>query len=162
MPIKALAVVENLEALQYRFDGQWRYDILSGCLVWQAPGRMRGGYGVFSIDGKNTSAHRAAWLLFRGPIPKGWQVCHACDNRLCVNLEHLWLGTATDNMRDMVEKGRQMHGDSHYAAKLTRAKAEEIRKIYAEPDHPTCAMLAKTYGVCSATIAELLRGETWK
>jgi hypothetical protein len=52
------------------------------------------------------NTHRAAWILKKGPIPKGLSVCHTCDNGLCVNVEHLYLGTHAQNMRDMAERGR--------------------------------------------------------
>jgi HNH endonuclease len=79
-----------------------------GCWEWIG-GRMWNGYGRFVLDqeaGKNTRAHRFAWELANGPVPAGRVVCHSCDNRACVRLDHLWLGTQADNLRDMREKGR--------------------------------------------------------
>ena len=66
----------------------------------------------FPYDGKTTSAHRTGWILFRGPIPAGLKVLHACDNPACVNLEHLYLGTQKDNARDMVARGRYASGNA--------------------------------------------------
>ncbi len=67
-------------------------------------------YGVFGFRGKNEAAHRVSWILWRQesqePIIKGLCVCHKCDNPLCVNPEHLFLGTAHDNMRDKISKNR--------------------------------------------------------
>lgn len=65
------------------------------------------GYGYVKVRGKNIAAHRRAWELANGPIPEGMMVCHRCDNRLCVNPEHLYLGTASHNARDMTIRNRR-------------------------------------------------------
>src|SRR6267143_986186 len=76
------------------------------CWLWQ--GQKRGtGYGGFSLNGtQRILAHRMAWKLTFGSIPEGLCICHACDNILCVNPNHLWLGTHKANMVDMNRKGR--------------------------------------------------------
>ena len=77
----------------------------SGCHLWI--GAVAGwGYGSTRIGGKNMRAHRAVWELTNGPIPHGLWVLHRCDNPLCVNPLHLFLGTHSDNMRDVVQKHR--------------------------------------------------------
>jgi hypothetical protein len=77
------------------------------CWGWKkAP--LKTGYGALYIGQKRfSSAHRISWLLHRGDIPKGLFVCHKCDNRICTNPDHLFIGTHLDNMRDMVSKNRQ-------------------------------------------------------
>ncbi|KKK50375.1 hypothetical protein LCGC14_3125650 [marine sediment metagenome] len=82
-------------------------DYFDSCWEWQAA-RNHLGYGLFQIDGKVTTASRAAWLIFNGDIPDGYDVCHRCDNPPCVNLLHLFLATKKENMQDMIAKGR--HG----------------------------------------------------
>jgi HNH endonuclease len=77
----------------------------SGCIIWL--GAMTDhGYGRAEIDGKYVAVHRLRWETKKGKIPAGMYVLHHCDNRLCCNINHLFLGTHTDNMRDMVKKGR--------------------------------------------------------
>lgn len=90
----------------------------SGCWEWSA-GKLSSGYGQFfwgRVDGKdkNIKASRAAWFLLRGSIPDGLMVLHKCDNKACVNPEHLYLGTHADNMRDSVERQRHESGERRY------------------------------------------------
>jgi hypothetical protein len=77
----------------------------NGCWLWTAT-KDRRLYGRFWNDGNRFGAHRTAWELTRGPIPPGLYVLHHCDTPPCVNPEHLFIGTQTDNMRDMAAKGR--------------------------------------------------------
>jgi hypothetical protein len=79
-----------------------------GCWEWQGS-RVSNGYGHINGIG-NGYAHRAAWELTYGPIPDGLQVLHRCDNPPCVRLDHLFIGTTLDNMRDRDAKGRGRGG----------------------------------------------------
>lgn len=84
----------------------------SGCWEWHGS-MSRGGYGRLSLpDGRHVLAHRFSFERFNGPIPDGHFVCHHCDNRPCVNPDHLFSGTVGDNTRDMVAKGR-MRGPAY-------------------------------------------------
>ena len=77
----------------------------SGCQIWTAAANSDG-YGHLVVDGKLQKAHRVAWELANGRIPAGLQVLHRCDVPACIRVDHLFLGTVSDNMRDMLRKGR--------------------------------------------------------
>jgi len=82
------------------------------CWKWKA-NTNSDGYGTFWFNKKMTKAHRVSWEIHKGPIPVGKQVLHTCDNPPCVNPEHLFLGTNTDNVQDKVFKYRQAKGLEH-------------------------------------------------
>lgn len=96
--------------LRSRPDARERFEsrlleTTSGCLEWTGS-RNADGYGSATRGRSSALAHRLAWELAYGPIPQGRLVCHRCDNPPCCNPEHLFLGTQSDNMRDMAAKGR--------------------------------------------------------
>lgn len=120
------------------------------------------GYGTFYHAGRRLSAHRASWEASRGPILGGLLVCHKCDNPKCINVEHLFLGTDGDNMRDRVAKGRI--GITHPMGKPSKAtldieKVTRIRSRYASGER--AIKLAAEYGVTDSCIYRVLRCETW-
>lgn len=81
----------------------------SGCHEWQST-LHRDGYGKFWLDGRQTAAHRASYMIAYGGIPDKKMVLHKCDNRKCVNPDHLYAGTHSENVRDKVSRYKGMWG----------------------------------------------------
>jgi hypothetical protein len=77
------------------------------CWIWTAS-TFDNGYGQLKVRGKNRKAHRLAYEIQAGPIPEGLSVCHHCDNRPCIRLDHLFLGTPKENEQDKIAKGRRL------------------------------------------------------
>lgn len=130
------------------------------CWVWQGS-RNSKGYGrlAATVDGEKSTqqAHRIAYYLAHGIDPADKMVCHHCDNQPCVRPDHLFLGKALDNARDMVAKGRQQRCARHYRAKLTEAQVLEIRE-----SKESSRVLGKKYGVHGVSIAAARRGQNWR
>lgn len=90
---------ELIERLRYEVDQ------ITGCWNWSGNTSSRG-YGRISYKGKYIGAHRGSYIAHKSEIPDGMIVCHTCDNRKCVNPDHLFLGSYSDNTQDMLKKGR--------------------------------------------------------
>jgi len=129
-----------------------------GCWIWDA-GKMPSGYGHFKFNGKTLKAHRIAWSLKHGEIPKGMQILHKCDIPSCVNPDHLFLGTHTDNMRDKVRKGRQTKGRGHWSNKLTESQVLEIKERLGKGERQEA--IAEQFGLCQATVSQIKLGRAW-
>lgn len=128
------------------------------------------GYGRRHYNGKNgVLAHRVAYAESRGlhiSELAGVMILHGCDNPSCVNPSHLRPGTAKDNVRDMVERGRDSNGDrrwnSNPRAKLTRCQVDEIKAKYVNGSSTHGAhALSREFGVDRATIRDILKGRSW-
>lgn len=121
-------------------------EALSGCMIWTGSVGSHG-YGDFRLNKRHYLAHRAAWEEENGQIPQGMFVMHRCDNRMCVNPNHLMLGSHAENMKDKVAKGRQKAGFCRRKLvaqevldirekRLAGASLKELAKMYdRHPDH---------------------------
>lgn len=120
------------------------------------------GYGVFALTGgKQTQAHIYAWILVNGLIPKGLCVCHHCDNRACIRIDHLFLDTKAGNNRDRYRKGREAKGATHKWSKLTDATVRDARLRYAAGGI-TQHELAVENNVSQPVMSAAIRGKTWR
>jgi hypothetical protein len=136
-----------------RRDRFWsQVDVRGEDECWEWTGTRNQGYGN-GCGGK--SAHRFSYDLAYGPIPKHQQVCHTCDNRACVNPNHLFLGTHAENMADMARKGRAPK------SKLTPDIVRFLRTSY-EPGKMTLKEWGKKYNVSGSTIKSAITRRTWK
>lgn len=149
-----------------RFESKYRVDKVTGCWNWMK-GKFNTGYGMFWLNGKTVSAHRASWQINFGYIPDGLFVLHKCDNKRCVNPNHLFLGTAKDNTDDMISKGREVRtkppihiGTDNPNSKLTESDVMSIRQEYSVT---TCSQrdLARKYSVSQPLIGQIIRKEIW-
>jgi hypothetical protein len=139
----------------------------NGCWLWTGakknPGSRSLAYGWVTYGGKQMNAHRASWLIHNGEIPSGLFVCHKCDVPHCVNPEHLFLGTSSDNMKDMWNKGRHSAPTSgcvgSRSSKLTLSQVQEIRLRLINRDKQSD--IASDYGVCQTTISHINTKKNW-
>ncbi len=133
------------------------------CWLWTGHTKSRG-KGLIWVDGKPVYASRFSYQQFVGEIPKGMYVCHSCDNPVCVNPDHLFVGTQDDNMKDMKLKGRSNHpiGSMNGRAKVTEDDVRFIRKNY-KPRHPEYGQkaLALRFGMTTGAIQEILYRNKW-
>jgi hypothetical protein len=136
----------------------------TGCWFWRGL-KSNNGYGIFSVKTTRFGAHRFSVFLDTGCDPKDLNVCHKCDTPLCVNPDHLFLGTQKENMVDMGLKGRRkinpLVGENQAHAKLRDDDVFEIRRAYAANEMNQVS-LAKKYGVKQANISRIVLGMSWK
>lgn len=124
----------------------------NGCHEWQSTIK-RDGYGQFWHDAKPQKAHKVAYELFKGEVPKGLIIMHTCDNRICVNPDHLKLGTTKENIADMDAKKRR-----GTKSKLTYADVAKIKKLL--EDRYSQQYIADQFGVNQTTISCIKLGKT--
>lgn len=139
------------------------FDKTVGCWIWKG-GLPDDGYPRIAINNKSVLGHVLSYVLHKGVIPEGLHVCHECDNPSCVNPDHLWLGTHSQNMEDRGNKGRWKHngrfGTNINSAKITANDAIEIRKCVELGASQT--EMSKRFKLSKSAINSLIKGKTWK
>ncbi len=153
-----------------RAELRCRVDRKTGC--WNVISHKPIPSGYISISrayangGKPRRAHRIIYEQLHGPLPEGMFVCHHCDNPLCINPYHLFLGTPADNSRDMKEKGRNQRGEKHHCARFSRAQVLEIRRRWRKGINShirgNSAELAREFGVHRNTIKSIGASRKWQ
>ena len=142
-----------------------RVNKTNSCWLWNGAKNRNNGYGRIKISGNVKSTHRLSYKLFKGKIPKGMLVCHSCDIKSCVNPNHLFLGTHSDNLRDAFKKGIASNngipfgrGENHPSHKLTQKQA-----LFIKSNHKnfTYLSLGNKFGVDKSAIYRVIKGKTW-
>lgn len=158
---------DNTVSLDIRFwsrvnkNGPLCIRLKSRCWLWE--GHLVNGYGCISVDGKMEYTHRHSYKIHKEEILEGLSVLHHCDNPICVNPKHLFIGTQNDNMQDCISKNRNMKGETHYLTFLTEEIVREIRKRYkckSRTDGATA--IARELGLSPCTIWDIVVRNTWK
>lgn len=134
------------------------------CWIWTGS-RKTFGYGQISSGprgkSKNFGAHRLCWIIHFGKIPPHLHVCHTCDNPICVNPKHLFLGTNLDNIADCIAKKRNPHGEKHGMSFLKEKDVKEIRNLYKSGNY-TQREIATIYNVTRYTISDIILKRSWR
>lgn len=132
---------------------------INDCWKWKAT-KSEFGYGYMNHKKKTLMAHRASYMIHYGKIKEGLSVLHKCDNPECSNPLHLFLGTQTENMQDMMEKKRYPNGSNHPKSKITEEEVMRIKNLRVEGN--TYKEIAKIMKVDYSNVRNILSGNTWK
>ena len=133
-------------------------DRATGC--WNWTGRTASGYGQLGDNSKQKSTHRISYRLYNGEIPEGFCVCHTCDNKICINPKHLFVGTIADNTKDRDQKGRQARGERSSSAKLTEGEVGKIRFLCGKGVKQN--RVAHLFNVSPQVVNYIVNRKTWK
>lgn len=140
-----------------RFNKKWQPITETGCWIWDGSDSGRR-YGRFFINGKNAAAHRVSYTIHNGNIPKDMNVCHKCDTPACVNPDHLFIGTQSDNMLDREAKNR---ANRKKQIQITGSMIKEIRDL-AKNDQMEVSEIAKKYDINERIVWWAINYEGWE
>jgi len=152
---------KNKKSVEDRF---WsKVNKTESCWLWTGS-KSDFGHGQIRIDGRNTVASRYVWEIMKGPITDRLFVLHKCDNPTCVRIDHLFLGTQKDNIKDMHSKGRAFKGNYkgklNPASKLTEEEVIRMREMHHESNLNYCE-LARLFKVHNTTSRAIIKRENW-
>lgn len=130
---------------------------LRATACWEWGGETTERYPRFKLGARRYTVGRVAYAIAYGYVPEDVFVCHHCDNPKCVRPDHLFLGSATENMADKMQKGREARGERVGGAKLTEA---QVKDILASPK--TAREIGTEFGVGKSTVGKIRTGVNWK
>jgi hypothetical protein len=143
---------DQVKALQISYEKK----VIKGDECWSWVGATKTGYGCVKANKINVGAHRISWMIHKGSIPKELWVLHKCDNKICSNPEHLFLGSRQDNIDDMVIKRRNKSGNT----KLNLDQVVLIKKLLQQGD--SVKGIATNYQVSAGTIYSIRNNISWR
>ncbi|PFR93490.1 HNH endonuclease [Priestia megaterium] len=134
----------------------------NGCFICTSHKPNKDGYRQIRINKQLYLMHRYIYMQCFGGIPAGMVIRHKCDNRSCINPEHLETGTPRDNHQDMVDRGRKVNvkGVEHGKVKLNEKQVYQILKRSLEGGN--MQRIAEEFSVDKSTVFKIKKGETWK
>lgn len=149
--------------LRERLEKMVMFEPNTGCWFWIGSLTASGSYGQISVNGVPKRAHRVSFEVYKHNISNGLLVLHHCDNSMCINPDHLFLGTYADNTRDMIKKGRAKlspaYGKNNPRNKFTENDILNIRNR--RENGESLYVMATEYNTSISTLSYIVKRKTW-